>query len=138
MTRTAIVGAGIAGLAAAREITQAGGQAVVFEADDRVGGRIKTVRRNGFTFDPGAFIYLGSYRQATDMMLELGLESQMAKVPANGAMPRDGRLHHLDFSKPVRGVGATKYLSAREKLKLGKLLFQLARHWKDLNYEDAS
>jgi len=138
MTTTAVVGAGIAGLAAAREITQAGGEAVVFEAGDRVGGRIRTVRRNGFTFDSGAFIYLGSYRQSTEMMRAVGLESQMAKVPANGAMPRDGRLYPLDLSKPVRAVGGTRYLSTANKLRLGKLLFQLARHWKDLNYEDAS
>jgi len=135
---TAIVGAGIAGLAAAREITQAGGEAVVFEADDRVGGRIQTIRHDGFQFDVGAFIYLGSYRESTEMMRAVGLESQMAKVPANGAMPRDGRLHELDLSKPVRAVGGTRYLSTANKLKLTKLLVQLARHWKDLNYEDAA
>jgi protoporphyrinogen oxidase len=138
MNRTAVIGAGIAGLAAAREITRAGGQAVVFEAGDHPGGRIRTVRSHGFQFDVGAFIYLGSYRQATDLMRELGLESQMAKVPANGAMPRDGVLHHLDLSKPVRAVARTKYLSTADKLRLGKLLLQLARHWKDLNYEDAA
>jgi len=136
--RTAVIGAGVAGLAAAREIVKAGGEAVVFEAEDRVGGRVKTVRRNGFQFDVGAFIYLGSYSQATAAMRELGLEAQMAKVPANGAMPRDGKLHHLDLSKPVRAVGGTKYLSIADKLRLGKLMWQLARHWKDLNYEDAS
>jgi len=80
--RTAVIGAGIAGLAAAREITQAGGEAVIFEAADYPGGRIKTVRRNGFQFDLGAFIYLGSYAQATEMMRAVGLASQMAKVPA--------------------------------------------------------
>ena len=138
MSRTAVVGAGIAGLAAAREIVLAGGDAVVFESDARVGGRIKTVRRGGFTFDSGAFIYLGSYRQATEMMRAVGLEAQMAKVPANGAMPRDGRLHFLDLSKPVRAVAGTRYLSVADKLRLSKLMFQLARHWKDLNYEDAS
>jgi predicted NAD/FAD-dependent oxidoreductase len=62
----------------------------------------------------------------------------MAKVPAYGAMPRDGKLHFLDLSKPVRAVGGTKYLSAANKVKLGKLMLQLGRHWKDLNYEDAS
>jgi protoporphyrinogen oxidase len=136
--RTAVIGAGIAGLSAARHITQGGGDVVVFEAEDRVGGRIHTVRRNGFTFDRGAFIYLGSYQQSTAMMRELGLEASMAKAPAYGAMPRDGQLHFLDLSKPVRSVGATKYLSTANKVKLTKLLVKLGRHWKDLNYEDAA
>jgi len=138
MSRTAVVGAGIAGLAAAREITRAGGEAVVFEAADDPGGRIRTIRRDGFQFDVGAFIYLGSYRESTEMMRAVGLEPQMAKVPARGAMPRDGRLHELDLSKPVRAVAGTRYLSAANKLRLTKLLFGLARRWKDLNYVDAS
>src|ERR1700748_1371141 len=62
--RTAVVGGGIAGLAAARRIQQAGGTPVVFETEDRVGGRIKTIRRDGFAYDVGAFIYLGSYVEA--------------------------------------------------------------------------
>jgi protoporphyrinogen oxidase len=136
--RTAVIGAGIAGLSAARRITQSGGEAVVFEAGDRVGGRIQTVKRDGWTFDCGAFIYLGSYAQATAMMEELGLQSSMAKVPAYGAMPRDGKLHYFDLDKPVRSVGGTKYLSAANKVRLAKLMIKLGRHWKDLNYEDAS
>lgn len=135
---TAVIGAGIAGLAAARRITQAGGEAVVFEAEDRVGGRIQTIKRDGRTFDCGAFIYLGSYAQSTAMMRELGLQASMARVPAYGAMPRGGKLHYLDFGGPVRTVGATKYLSAPNKARLAKLMVKLGRHWKDLNYEDAS
>ncbi|ORV54418.1 hypothetical protein AWC05_17610 [Mycobacterium florentinum] len=135
--RTAIVGGGIAGLAAARRIQQAGGTPVVFEAEDRVGGRIKTVRRGGFVYDVGAFIYLGSYAESTQEMLDVGLGPQMHKFNAFGAMPRDGELNFLDLSKPLSLV-RTPYLSGRAKLKLAKLLFFLARHWKDLNYADAS
>lgn len=135
--RTAIVGGGVAGLAAARRIQQAGGTPVLFESGDRVGGRIKTVRRNGFVYDVGAFIYLGSYAEATQEMLEVGLGPQMHKFTAFGAMPRAGELNFLDLSKPL-SLLRTPYLSGRAKLKLAKLLIFLARHWKDLNYTDAS
>jgi protoporphyrinogen/coproporphyrinogen III oxidase len=135
--RTAVIGAGIAGLAAARRIQNAGGKPVVFEADDRVGGRIKTIRRDDFVFDVGAFIYLGSYAEATQEMRDVGLGPQMHKFDAFGAMPRDGELNFLDLSKPL-GVLRTPYLSVRSKVKLAKLLTFLARHWKDLNYTDAS
>jgi oxygen-dependent protoporphyrinogen oxidase len=135
---TAVVGAGIAGLTAARRITQAGQQATVFEADDRVGGRIQTIKRGALTFDVGAFIYLGSYDDAIDLMREVGLDAQMHRFPAYGAMPRGGELHFLDLAKPVRTVLGTDYISTRGKLRLAKLLVLLARHWKDLNYHDAS
>jgi oxygen-dependent protoporphyrinogen oxidase len=135
--RTAIVGAGIAGLGAARRIQQSGGTPVVFEAGDRVGGRIKTIRRGGFVFDVGAFIYLGSYAESAQEMRDVGLAPQMNKFDAFGAMPRDGELNFLDLSKPLSLLG-THYVSARAKVKLAKLLFFLARHWRDLNYADAS
>lgn len=131
------MGGGVAGLAAARRIQRAGGTPVVFESEDRVGGRIKTVRRGKYVYDVGAFIYLGSYAEATQEMLEVGLGPQMHKFNAFGAMPRRGELNFLDLSKPL-GLLRTPYLSGRAKLKLGKLLVFLAKHWKDLNYTDAS
>jgi oxygen-dependent protoporphyrinogen oxidase len=134
---TAIIGAGIAGVTAAHTLTKAGREPVIFERQNRVGGRIQTVKRDGFTFDIGAFIYLGSYTDALELIKEVGLESQMGKFPAYGAMPRDGKLNFLDLAKPNK-VLMTPYLSRRSKLKLLKLLILLGRTWKDLNYYDAS
>jgi protoporphyrinogen oxidase len=134
----AIIGAGIAGLTAAHRLAASGREPVVFEREDRVGGRIKTVKRDGFTFDIGAFIYLGSYTDAAELIEEVGLGGQMGRFPAYGAMPRDGRLQYLDLAKPVRTVLGTRYLSAGSKFKLAKLMLLLGRHWKDLNYYDAS
>jgi protoporphyrinogen oxidase len=134
----AIIGAGIAGVSAAHTLAKAGREPVIFERRDRVGGRIHTVRRGGFTFDIGAFIYLGSYTEAVATMREVGLEGQMGRFAAYGAMPRDGKLNYLDLGKPVRTVLGTPYLSAASKLKLARLMTLLARRWKDLNYHDAS
>jgi len=49
-----VVGAGVAGLAAAQDLLRAGAQVIVFEARDRVGGRTATVVRDGFALDLGA------------------------------------------------------------------------------------
>lgn len=53
--RVAVVGAGVSGLAAARALASAGVRTVVFEASDRVGGRLATWRAEpGLVFDAGA------------------------------------------------------------------------------------
>lgn len=49
-----VVGAGVAGLTAARLLTKAGRRVVVLEARDRVGGRVTTDRRYGLATDMGA------------------------------------------------------------------------------------
>lgn len=50
----AVVGAGISGLSAARELVQAGKQCTVFEIENVVGGRCATEKIGSFIFDPGA------------------------------------------------------------------------------------
>lgn len=49
-----VVGAGVAGLTAARLLTDAGRRVVVLEARDRVGGRVHTDRTDGLVTDLGA------------------------------------------------------------------------------------
>lgn len=46
-TKVAIIGAGLAGLSAARRLQQAGVEFVLVEARDRLGGRILTAGENG-------------------------------------------------------------------------------------------
>lgn len=54
MDRVLIVGAGIAGLTVANALTHAGVENVVFEARDRMGGRLRTVDLDGVPVDLGA------------------------------------------------------------------------------------
>ncbi|MEM9027575.1 MAG: FAD-dependent oxidoreductase [Pseudomonadota bacterium] len=55
MTETiAIIGAGLAGLTAARKLNDAGCDVVVFEKSRGLGGRMATRRQDGFAFDHGA------------------------------------------------------------------------------------
>ena len=50
----AVIGAGLAGLACARTLAQAGHAVTVFEKQDRVGGRMATLSTPFGSFDPGA------------------------------------------------------------------------------------
>lgn len=51
---TIVIGAGVAGLTAARLLTKSGRRVVVLEARDRVGGRVWTDRSDGLVTDLGA------------------------------------------------------------------------------------
>ena len=70
-----VVGAGIAGLAAARTLAEAGRRVAVIEARDRVGGRIYTMpaSRGGLPVELGAEFIHGLPRELIDLVDEAGL-----------------------------------------------------------------
>ena len=87
-----IVGAGLAGLACAQDLTRAGVACQVLEASDGVGGRVRTDHVDGFTLDRGFQILLTSYpqvRQRLDLdALDLGFFEPGALVRVRGGFHR--------------------------------------------------
>lgn len=63
-----IVGAGLSGLSAALEAEKAGLKTCLLEASDSVGGRIKTVQKEGFLLDKGFQVFLTHYPTARKLL----------------------------------------------------------------------
>jgi len=69
-----VVGAGVAGLAAAQELQRAGAEVIVLEARDRIGGRTTTLVREGFALDLGAsWIHGVDGNPLTELVEDAGL-----------------------------------------------------------------
>ncbi|MGV8963205.1 MAG: FAD-dependent oxidoreductase [Candidatus Saccharimonadaceae bacterium] len=63
-TDVMIIGAGLAGLAAAKVLKQAGKSVLVIESSNAVGGRVQTDEVNGFLLDRGFQVLLTAYPEA--------------------------------------------------------------------------
>lgn len=80
MTRTAVIGGGWAGLAAAVAATEAGQQVTLFEAARALGGRARTLvletPQGPVTVDNGQHILIGAYTATLGLMQRLGVQPE--------------------------------------------------------------
>lgn len=128
MSRVVVVGAGIAGLAAAYALQRAGIEVLVLEKANAVGGRMQTVSEQGFTWDAGAQFMLSDYRFMPRLMARLGVAFSTQPVPPLAAtvLP-DGRLHYVKAGS-VAGVLRHPALALGSRARLAKLMWAAWRN----------
>ncbi len=103
-----VVGAGLAGLACARELTARGVRAEVLEASDGVGGRVRTDIVDGFRLDRGFQVLLAGYPEAR---AQLDLDALDLRSFYSGALiHRGGRLTRVGDPRrhPIAALGALR------------------------------
>ncbi len=101
--RVAIVGAGLAGLAAAVELAEAGCEVEIFESRPFVGGKVGSwVDPEGNHLEMGLHVFFGCYYNLFDLMGKVGaLESLRLKEHVHTFVNRGGHLGALDFRFPL-------------------------------------
>lgn len=111
----AVIGGGISGLAAAyfaRKLLGPAAEVRVFEASDRPGGKVATLRTDDFYVELGPDSLVASKPAAIDLAVELGLREELVSpAPLPAFIYWAGRLHPIPNPARLRSFGLSGLFS---------------------------
>jgi len=118
MTECVVVGGGLAGLVAARNLAADGVDVTLFERESTVGGRVRTDHGDGFTFDRGFQVLFPSYPAVA---AELDLDAlELGSFSPGAILARPGKRSTL--ADPLRDPGAFTESLLNSEVTLGDKL----------------
>ena len=103
-----IIGGGISGLFLAYKLLNTNLKIIVLEGNKDVGGRVKTVKKDGTIFEAGAARFHNSHGKFISLLHDLDLKDDMIRLPTN--------IDHI--------------------LRNNKVNFPYQTKWKNINYND--
>ncbi|WP_115864956.1 NAD(P)/FAD-dependent oxidoreductase [Halorussus litoreus] len=128
MTEVIVAGGGLAGLVAARRLADAGADVRLYERHRDLGGRVRSLRRDGYVLDRGFQVLFTAYPAARRELDFAALDLRQFKPGAMVARP--GRRSTL--SDPFRDLDAAletvlnRDVTLRDKLEVWRLRRELA------------
>jgi squalene-associated FAD-dependent desaturase len=128
--KVAVVGGGLAGLAAGLELVDAGHQVLVLEARPTLGGKVQTLPRRDGDPDPppdnGQHVALGCFEQYLAFIDRIGSTGSVVRVPLDlPVIDERGRRATIGY-----GLGPLlryRHLSLRDRLRIAALVTRLPR-----------
>ena len=127
----AVIGAGLSGLTAARELSRRGASVVVLEARDRVGGKIHTVSIDGCAVDLGAHWVGPTQRRMLALADELGIGVEKQHLDGRHLLTLAGERHEFTGLIPlVSAFGAAETVVAVARVELRRRLVRVDEPWR--------
>ncbi|MGB7049150.1 MAG: squalene--hopene cyclase [Candidatus Cybelea sp.] len=142
--RVAVVGAGLAGLAAALDLKDAGLAVELFERSRLLGGRATSFEIDGIEVDNGQHVFLACCDEFIEFAARVGMEDRLHLQERFEAtiLSRDGRVGHLvtgTLPAPLHllpSFAGYTHLTLREKASIGRaLLAAMTRGDRDETFE---
>lgn len=119
-----VIGGGLAGLVASRRLADAGHTVTLYEQHDTVGGRVRSIQRDGYIFDRGFQVLFTAYPAARRELDYEALNLQRFKPGAVICRPGSRSV----ISDPIRDPGASVETALSGELTIGdKLRVMLLR-----------
>ncbi len=110
-----VVGAGLAGLTAARRLSQAGRSVIVLEARDRVGGRVwTTTSRDGVPVDMGGCFVAPHHDRMHALAKEMGVATFKTFVDGDNVLATGGKVRR--YRGDIPRVSPVALLSAGQAI----------------------
>ena len=131
--KVGIIGGGVAGLAAAYDLTREGHYAEVFEVAPFLGGQASTFAVGGGQLERGYHHLFVSDTAITELIHELGLGNKLAWLESKVGLYHDGRI--WDFSTPL-DLLRFKPLSLWQRFRVGLWTLRLQRIADYSRFED--
>jgi 15-cis-phytoene desaturase len=122
--RVAIAGGGLAGLACAKYLVDAGHQPIIFESRDVLGGLVAAWKdEDGDWYETGLHAFFGAYPNMLQLLKELGIEDRL-----------QWKEHSLIFNQPEK-PGTYSYFSVPDILAPFNVIMSILRNNDMLTWE---
>jgi oxygen-dependent protoporphyrinogen oxidase len=132
----AVVGAGLAGLAAACELTRRGFDVAVFERESHPGGRARSEKVEGFTLEAVGQLVSGGDRRLLAWIDAVGISDELLPLrPVLTMLATGGKLATVE-SDGLIDIARTPGIRPREALRLIRLPRLIARYGDRLVYDE--
>jgi squalene-associated FAD-dependent desaturase len=140
--RAAVVGGGLAGIAAALELADGGARVTLHEARPRLGGATFSIERDGLVMDNGQHVFLRCCTAYLELLERLGVAGKVhlqrrLDIPVLAPGGRRGRIARNALPAPLHLAGTLarfRFLSARERARVVRAALAL----RNLDLADAA